>query len=65
MNEELESKMNKISPEKLDLVSGGAGQNYDPESGEQDIQECLKTLQEDLTCIPLPHSKKEKGKLFR
>ena len=64
MNEELESKMNKIGPDQLDLVSGGAGSDYKLESGELDIQERMKAMQEDSS-FDCPHSKKVKGRLIR
>ena len=65
MTKDINVKKEELSLEELENVSGGAGPDYNPERGELDIKECLKTLQENLTFNPDPHSKKEKGKLIK
>ena len=61
----MNKNIKELSLEELENVTGGAGPDYNPKSGELDIQECLKILQENLTYNPDPHSKKEKGKLIK
>ncbi len=56
----------KLNKEKLEQVSGGAGETFDPERFQEFWNE--KVAENDITKIPdtsNPHSKKAKGKLFK
>ena len=55
----------KLNDMELEMVSGGTGQDFDMEYWQQYIQECEETRQESNKKGPSPHSKKERGKLFR
>jgi hypothetical protein len=55
----------KLNDMELEMVSGGAGQDFDMEYWQQYFQECKETMQESNSIQPDPHSKKEKGKLHR
>ena len=55
----------KLNDVELEMVSGGAGRDFNPEYWEQHFRECEETWKESNQHQPDPHSKKEKGKLIR
>ena len=55
----------KLNDMELEMISGGAGRDFDMEYWQQYIQECEETRQESNQHQPDPHSKKEKGILNR
>ena len=55
----------KLNDMELEMVSGGTGQDFDMEYWQRYFQECEETWKESNQLQPSPHSKKEKGKLFR
>ena len=59
-------KNEELSPEALDKVSGGTGENFDMERFQENMEEIMSgaTLSiKDATTHP--HSKKGSGKLFK
>ena len=55
----------KLNDVELEMVSGGAGRDFNPEYWEQRFRECEETWKESNQHQPDPHSKKEKGILNR
>ena len=55
----------KLNDMELEMVSGGTGQDFDMEYWQRYFQECKETMQESNQFQPSPHSKREKGKLYR
>ena len=53
----------KLNDVELEMVSGGAGRDFNPEYWEQRFRECEETWKESNQHQPDPHSKKEKGRL--
>ena len=55
----------KLNDMELEMISGGAGRDFNPEYWEQRFRECEETWKESNQIQPDPHSKKEKGLLHR
>lgn len=55
----------KLNDMELEMISGGAGQDFDMEYWQRYFQECEETWKESQQHHPDPHSKKEKGILYR
>ena len=61
------SKKEKLSVETLDKVSGGAGEDWE-EIARRMYDNTDHEIENDITKVPdldNPHSKKQKGKLYR
>ena len=54
----------KLNDMELEMISGGAGRDFDMEYWQQYIQECEETRQESQQHQPSPHSKRDKGRLY-
>ena len=66
LNSKTNSKKEKISLDALEMISGGTGPNdFDMEYWQRYFQECEETWKESQQHHPDPHSKKEKGILYR
>ena len=55
----------KLNDMELEMVSGGTGQDFDMEYWQRYFQECEETWKESQQHQPSPHSKRDKGRLFR
>ena len=55
----------KLNDVELEMISGGTGRDFDPEYWERHFRECEETWKESQQHHPDPHSKKEKGILYR
>ena len=55
----------KLDDSELEMVTGGTGRDFNPEYWEQPFRECEETWKESNQHQPDPHSKKEKGILYR
>ena len=66
MNADSKGEIEELNLEAQEMISGGTGPNdFDMEYWQRYFQECKETMQESNQIQPSPHSKKERGKLFR
>ena len=66
MNKDLKCQKDELSLKTLDKVTGGVRNYFDPEHFQEYWDE--KMSENDITKVPdpdNPHSKKEKGKLYK
>ena len=66
MVKDINIKKEELSLDELENVTGGTGETFDMEHMQEYLDEIMKQNDQSLhQGLEFPHSKKEKGRLFR